>query len=232
MAPIIAALLTNGLQLIANAALAKGKDFIKEKTGVDLNQPQLSEGDLIKLKQYEAEHEEELMKLRIEENKLNLAETELYIGDVKSAREREVKIATSEQAPWYNKAITSALAAFTVLAVFGVFIFMTINSDHSSKDTADLNQARATLDKLITAGAPAEQLSAAKMAIDAAQKSLDEVREQHATQKEIMLYILGVLSAIATQIYSYYFGSSRGSAIKSETLSAIAGGGQVQQGGK
>jgi K+-sensing histidine kinase KdpD len=36
--------------------------------------------------------------------------------------------------------------------------------------------------------------------------------------KEVLLYILGVLSAILSQIYSYYFGSSAGSAAKSHTL--------------
>jgi len=36
--------------------------------------------------------------------------------------------------------------------------------------------------------------------------------------KEIILYILGVLSAVLTQIYSYYFGSSAGSAAKSHTI--------------
>ncbi len=38
--------------------------------------------------------------------------------------------------------------------------------------------------------------------------------------KEIILYILGVLSAVLTQIYSYYFGSSAGSAAKSHTLAS------------
>jgi hypothetical protein len=36
--------------------------------------------------------------------------------------------------------------------------------------------------------------------------------------KEVIMYILGVLSAILTQIYSYYFGSSAGSAAKSLTI--------------
>ncbi len=31
------------------------------------------------------------------------------------------------------------------------------------------------------------------------------------TRKDILIYVLGVLSAIATQIISYYFGSSKGS---------------------
>ena len=36
--------------------------------------------------------------------------------------------------------------------------------------------------------------------------------------KDIVIYILGVLSALLTQVYSYYFGSSTGSADKSRTL--------------
>lgn len=36
--------------------------------------------------------------------------------------------------------------------------------------------------------------------------------------KEIIFYILGVLSAIVTQIFSYYFGSSLGSAQKSQSI--------------
>lgn len=39
-----------------------------------------------------------------------------------------------------------------------------------------------------------------------------------ADSKEIVLYILGVLSAILTQVYSYYFGSSAGSADKAKTI--------------
>ncbi|MDP3914676.1 MAG: hypothetical protein Q8R96_13170 [Bacteroidota bacterium] len=39
--------------------------------------------------------------------------------------------------------------------------------------------------------------------------------------KDIVLYILGVLSAILTQVYSYYFGSSAGSAAKSVTLASM-----------
>lgn len=44
-----------------------------------------------------------------------------------------------------------------------------------------------------------------------------------AESKDVIIYILGVLSAVLTQIYSYYFGSSAGSAEKSKTLSQIRG---------
>lgn len=40
----------------------------------------------------------------------------------------------------------------------------------------------------------------------------------HDGGKEIAMYLLGILSAVLTQIYSYYFGSSAGSADKSKTL--------------
>lgn len=42
-----------------------------------------------------------------------------------------------------------------------------------------------------------------------------------AESKDVIIYILGVLSAVLTQIYSYYFGSSAGSAEKSRTLSTL-----------
>ena len=38
------------------------------------------------------------------------------------------------------------------------------------------------------------------------------------TRKDILIYVLGVLSAIATQIVSYYFGSSKGSVDKNQSI--------------
>lgn len=40
-------------------------------------------------------------------------------------------------------------------------------------------------------------------------------------KKEIILYVLGVLSGILSQIYSYYFGSSQGSATKTDIISSM-----------
>jgi len=41
--------------------------------------------------------------------------------------------------------------------------------------------------------------------------------------RDIVLYILGILSATLTQIYSYYFGSSAGSQAKDRTISSLKG---------
>ena len=70
---LLAPLLSQGLSLIGNAVMAKGKDWVEEKTGVKLDQP-LSAEDTLKLKQYEMDHEEELLRLRIEEKKLGIDE--------------------------------------------------------------------------------------------------------------------------------------------------------------
>jgi hypothetical protein len=83
MLPFLAPLLSQGLGLIANAAMAKGKDWVEEKTGVKLDQP-LSAEDTTKLRQYEMEHEEELLRLRIEEKKLGLDELRMLTDTMKN----------------------------------------------------------------------------------------------------------------------------------------------------
>jgi hypothetical protein len=73
---LLAPLLSQGLSLIGNAVLAKGKDWVEDKTGVKLDQP-LSAEDTFKLRQYEMDHEEELLRLRIEEKKLGIDELQV-----------------------------------------------------------------------------------------------------------------------------------------------------------
>ena len=167
---ILTPLLGNGLNLVANAVMAKGKDYVEKKLGVELK-PDMSSEDLAKVQIAQMEHEEELLRLRIEEDKLDLAELELRLKDTDSAREREVQISTSDKAPLLNKIVTPVLALSILLLtfiLFGVVMF---------DDT------------------PVE-----------------------ASRKDILIYILGVLSAIASQIVSYYFGSSQSSKDKTDAL--------------
>jgi hypothetical protein len=170
LAPLLQPLLANGLGLVANAVLAKGKKVVEEKLGVELK-PDMSSEDLAKIQMAQMEHEEELMRLRIEEDKLDLAELELRLKDTDSARDREVAIATSDKAPLLNKIVTPVLALSILIltfVLFGVVMF----------DNTPVESSR----------------------------------------KDILIYVLGVLSAIATQIVSYYFGSSAGSKEKTEQL--------------
>ena len=170
MMPLIQGLLSNGLSLVANAVMAKGQQFVEDKLGVKLA-PDMPPEQVAQLKIKEMEHEEELMRLRLEDNKLGLEELAIRVKDVGAAREREVQIATSKDSPLLNKIVTPLLALgllFITFTLFGIVMFQDAPVDSSRKD--------------------------------------------------ILIYILGVLSAISTQIVSYYFGSSQGSKDKSDAL--------------
>jgi hypothetical protein len=167
---ILTPLLGNGLNLVANAVMAKGKDYVEKKLGVELK-PDMSSEDLAKIQIAQMEHEEELLKLRLEEDKLDLAELQARLKDTNDAREREVQIANSDKAPLINKIVTPVLALSILLLTFVLFGVVMFD------------------------GSPVE-----------------------ASRKDILIYVLGVLSAIASQIVSYYFGSSQSSKDKTDAL--------------
>ena len=170
LASILKPLLANGLGLVANAVLAKGKGYVEQKLGVELK-PDMTADEIIRLKTAEMEHEEELRRIKLEENKLDLQELDMFLKDVDSARDREMAIATSDKAPLLNKIVTPVLALAILALTFILFGVVMFDSN------------------------PVE-----------------------ASRKDILIYVLGVLSAIATQIVSYYFGSSQGSKDKSDQL--------------
>ena len=170
LAAIVQPLLANGLGLVANAVLAKGKKVVEDKLGIELK-PDMSSEDLARIQIAQMEHEEELLRLKLEENKLDLQELDMRLKDVDSARDRETAIATSDKAPLLNKIVTPILALSILLLTF--ILFGVVMFDN----------------------APVE-----------------------ASRKDILIYVLGVLSAIATQIVSYYFGSSQGSKDKADQL--------------
>ena len=194
----IAPLLQWGLRLVANAALVKGKDFIKDKTGIDLDKATLSDEDRMKLKQFELEHEEELLRIQLEDNKLGLEETKAYLADVADARKNQTAIQTSPDAPWYAKAIQPALAIGTVLLTFLLFFLFVSWS-------GAMHPVFGTDGKPLLDANGIQRMEAV----------------MNGTQKDLIVYILGVLSAIVTQIFSYYFGSSKGSEAKTDTLNQV-----------
>ena len=92
---LLAPLLQQGLGLIGNAVMAKGKEWVEEKAGVKLDQP-LSAEDVNKLRQFEMEHQEELLRLRIEEKKVGIEELQAYMADTKDARNMQVQALKSD----------------------------------------------------------------------------------------------------------------------------------------
>lgn len=53
-------------------------------------------------------------------------------------------------------------------------------------------------------------------------KNSETVLSANSAMKDVVIYILGALTTVATQVVSYFFGSSSGSADKSKTLNALA----------
>ncbi|MBA4411069.1 MAG: hypothetical protein Q8S54_00865 [Bacteroidota bacterium] len=114
------------------------------------------------------------MQYQLDLKKLSNEEQQMILGDISSARQREVQMLSSANATTINKNLMPIMAMGTILIVLGLF-YVLIFSPSIIK----------------------------------------------AESKDIVMYILGVLSAVLTQVYSYYFGSSAGSATKSQTIADI-----------
>ena len=111
------------------------------------------------------------MQFQLDMQKLSNEEQQMIIGDLNSARQREVQVQTSEYATQLAKNVAPYLALGTTLITLTLFFVLIFRPGNVPQES-----------------------------------------------KEIILYILGVLSATLTQIYSYYFGSSAVSAAKSHTI--------------
>lgn len=98
MLPIVGALVSSGLGLLADAVKAKGKEFIEEKLGVDLETSVKTEEGLFKLKQLEVSHEEFLIEAAIRKKEQELEEIRIDNANTDSARDQNTRIQESEHA--------------------------------------------------------------------------------------------------------------------------------------
>jgi hypothetical protein len=117
MMPIIQTLLSNGLGLVANAVMAKGKEWVEEKTGVKLA-PDMPPEQIAQLKIAEMQHEEELMRLRLEENKLDI---EAFKAEASAVTDRWTADMASDS--WLSKNIRP-MTLIAILAGYFLFAFM------------------------------------------------------------------------------------------------------------
>jgi hypothetical protein len=114
MMPLIQTLLSNGLGLVANAVMAKGKEFVEDKLGVKLAADMPPE-QIAQIKIAEMEHEEELMRLRLEENKLDI---EAFKAEAAAVTDRWTADMSSDS--WLSKNIRP----MTLIAILaGYFVF-------------------------------------------------------------------------------------------------------------
>ncbi len=133
MAPLIVAALTpfvkdlfaNGLNMLGSAIVTKGKDYVEEKLGVQLPEEgkPIPPEKLAELRVLELEHEAKLQQITLERAKVDLEQFKAELDDVANARDREVKIATSADAPLLNKIISPVLALLVVGVGFVLLAF-------------------------------------------------------------------------------------------------------------
>ncbi len=117
MMPLIQTLLSNGLGLVANAVMAKGKEFVEDKLGVKLAADMPPE-QIAQIKIAEMEHEEELMRLRLEENKLDI---EAFKAEAAAVTDRWTADMSSDS--WLSKNIRP-MTLIAILAGYFLFAFM------------------------------------------------------------------------------------------------------------
>lgn len=169
---LLAPLLSQGLSLIGNAVMAKGKEWVEDKTGVKLDGTPLSEADTLKLKQYEMDHEEELMRLRIEDNKIDLEGFKVEVADRSSARERDAVMVKAGVHNWRADLMVLAAAVAVGFLVYMVWVDSNLNE----------------------------------------------------YVKGIVTLVLGRFLGYLDNIYSFEFGTTRGSKDKDETIKQLSGG--------
>lgn len=120
LAGLLKALAANGLSMIGNAVLAKGKEVVEEKLGVKIpDDPKgLDEAKLTELAKAQMEHQEFLVTAAAEERRDHLADTQ-------DARERDLKL---HQAGYINRRANLMAAGTGLLIVIILLIVVFISS--------------------------------------------------------------------------------------------------------
>lgn len=120
--PLLAqALLSKGLNLLGNAVLEKGKDYIEDKLGVTIEDPQTTE-DLYKLQELEQNHKEFLIEASIRQNQQRIDEQKDLLLSDESAREMQVAALQQEDifAKRFVYYFASAWSLFSMAYIFGI----------------------------------------------------------------------------------------------------------------
>jgi len=128
MPPFIVTMLAQGLGILGNAVLAKGKDVIEEKLGIDLEKATQTPEGLQKLKQLEVDHEEFLLSNALENRKIDLQDKALDIGNTTNARDMNTRVQESQYASFMSKNIAPILALVVVVGG-GAMLWTSQNAD-------------------------------------------------------------------------------------------------------
>ena len=112
---LLAKLAESGLSLIGNAVLAKGKNLVEEKLGVDIESELATEEGKLKLLQLQVDKEADLLEFAIANRKIDLEFYQAEASDRDSARDMNKTVNESQYSSWLTKNIVAILALIVVV---------------------------------------------------------------------------------------------------------------------
>lgn len=118
MLPVLAMLLKSGFSVLAGAVASSGKELIEQKLGVNLDDALGTEEGRIKLKELEYSHEEFLINAAQTTDARELDYFKEEIKDREDARNREIEMEKTRQAPWWAPS-TQTILTFLVICGCG-----------------------------------------------------------------------------------------------------------------
>lgn len=121
MAPIVAALAAKGLTLLGDAVLAKGKEFVEEKLGVEIPE-EISDEKAVELKQLEIQHEQFLINAALRKAGQELEAEKVRLADVADARKMQGQALAQDDlfSKRFIYYFASGIASFAAVYVFAV----------------------------------------------------------------------------------------------------------------
>ncbi len=137
MAPLIAALASAGLNLLAEAIQRKGKEVVEKKLGIKIpDDPKgLTPEKIEELHRVEIEHEIDLLTLIQSGFESVTTYKALEVADRISARETEVELATSKRVPLLLKYFKPILALILTILTFGLaYILFFVDLPDNKRD--------------------------------------------------------------------------------------------------
>lgn len=116
--PLVKGLLANGLSLLGNAIMAKGKAAVEEKLGVKLpdENAQLTPEQLEHLREVQFDHEEALIELTIKKMQVELEGDRLAVENTEGARKMNAAIQESAEAAKIAK-VAPYILDFIIISV-------------------------------------------------------------------------------------------------------------------
>lgn len=118
MLPVLAMLLKSGFSVLAGAVASSGKELIESKLGVNLDDALGTEDGRIKLKELEYNHEEFLINAAQTTDARELDYFKEEIKDRGDARNREIEMEKTRQAPWWAPS-TQTILTFLIVCGCG-----------------------------------------------------------------------------------------------------------------